>query len=127
MTSDQYAALVVETIHGARQALTLTAHEDDVPLVYAFEDLAKLATHRVLGIGRHQYEIRPDEQRFESDSVQQMLSEARDEVVDIPCYATQIAWRLGAPEDVDVRRVIAMCAELLVTLNRIEARAADCG
>lgn len=100
---------------------------DDVPLAYAYDDLASMASDRCLGVGRHQYEVRPDQQRFETRGVGWSIQECRDEIADVPAYVTQIAWHLGRLDDGDVRSAVALCAELLVTLNRIEARAADCG
>jgi hypothetical protein len=120
MTSNEYAALVAQTVRDAKAASAL--YEDDHKVAHAYDDLADGAAKRCQGVGQMLYEVTPDVQRFELRDAADAIIECRQEALDVPAYLTQVAYLMDLDADPDVREGIDHAAKLLLVLDRLAAR-----
>jgi hypothetical protein len=120
MTSEEYAANVAQAVRDAKDALAL--YEDDHRLAGAYDQLAEGAAKRCMGVGQMLYEVSPGTQRFELRPPVEAINECRQEALDVPAYLTQVAHLMGLDADPDIRQGIHHAAQLMLVLDRIEAR-----
>lgn len=125
MTSEEYAAKVAQTVRDAKQAAQM--YEDDHRLAGAYDELAEGAAKRCMGVGQMLYEVTPGQQRFELRGPVEAIGECRQEALDVPAYLTQVAHLLGLDSDPDIRQGIHYAAQLVLVLDRLEARCDDNG
>jgi hypothetical protein len=120
MTSNEYAALVAQTVRDAKAASAL--YEDDHRVAHAYDELADGAAKRCQGVGQMLYEVTPGVQRFELRDAADAIIECRQEALDVPAYLTQVAYLMALDADPDVREGIDHAAKLLLVLDRLAAR-----
>jgi hypothetical protein len=125
MTSEEYAEMVRRTIMDTRHA---GVAPEGAGMDYAFTALSRRSADRCIGPGADQYEVEPDTQRFEDRDLLDIVEDAREEVLDLPAYLTQIEYRLSllgeGSMSPDVREGIILAARLMVILERLEEQVA---